>query len=187
MSTQRTATPSDIANITTFDFPFRTLPDGTTVTFKCRRLDLLTQLLEDVVNAPLMNAALDIIKQVQEWIRETGGSFESAFLQLESNQKNTVMEQLRRFACAAVLEPKFVMGAPANASETSVQALGADTLFALWHYQDTPSLVPRLSEVAATTFRANADVAVTAPVPDGKGVRSTAVDLGATAGTTGHG
>ena len=185
MSTpSRTATAADVAGLTTFAFPFRTLADGTLVTFTCRRLNLLTQLLEDVVNAPLLTAAMEIIKDVQDWITEEAGTVESAFLQLQPQQKHTIMEQLRRFACAAIIEPTFVMGAPANEHETNVAVLEADTLFALWNYANPDQQAPRLSEVAARTFRDGADANVPAALSDVEGVRSAAVDVAAATAPT---
>jgi len=187
MTTQaRTASAGDIKDATTFDFPFRTLPDGTVITFKCRRLDVLTQLMEDVVNAPMMKAAEAITKEIQEWIRAEGGNFISAFQNLDSEQRGTMLEQLRRYACATILEPKFVMGTPANADETDVRMLGADTLFALWYHVPESGAAPRLSEVAATTFRHEAGAGVAAAVSDEQSVRAAAVDVGPVADATGH-
>jgi hypothetical protein len=185
MTTQRTATAADVVEETTFDFHYRTKADGTPLIFKCRRLDMLTQLMEDVVNAPMMKAAAPIIQQINDFVAENTPGADmmmfSAFLQLQPDQKDTILEQLRRFACASIIEPKFVMGTPGH-NEAPIQLLGADTLFALWNRHSLNDGAPRLSEVAAQTFRGAAIASADPAVSDGDQVRAAAVDVGPDAG-----
>jgi hypothetical protein len=162
MSTESTPAPpaphvltvEDLWALSTYDFTVVNGPGGRPCVMKLRRMDLLTQLMEDVINAPLLKAAMDVIADVQAWIKEgEGRTFESAFENLDAPKRRTVLEQLRHFAVKAVLTPKLTLDAAAEPDAFPVQLLGADTLFGIWNHTPPQASVPRLSEVAAETFR----------------------------------
>lgn len=186
-------TAEDLWALNTYDFTVLNGPGGRPCVMKLRRLDLLTQLMEDVVNAPLLKAAMAVIKEVQDWMKDGDGrTFESAFENLDARRKRTVLEQLQHFAVTAVLTPKLAGcrcascamadARPVGTGEFPVTLLSADTLFAIWNYTPPQATLPRLSEVAATEFRDGARDGADQSAPDGGGVRPAAVGVGPVGG-----
>lgn len=167
-------TAKDLEELNTYLFTVQNGPGGRPLCLKCRRIDLFTQLMEDVINQPLLDAATGIMNQVQKWANEEGGSFTSAFERLQPAEKNTVLEQLRRYAVTAVLEPKLSMEMPAPAGTFPVHMLSADLLFGLWHFTPPQATISRLSEVAAKDFRAEPGHGAGAAAPAGDSVRPAA-------------
>jgi len=173
-------TVDDLWALNTYDFTVVNGPGGRPCVLKLRRMDLLTQLMEDVVNAPLLKAAMGVIKEVQDWINEGDGrTFESAFENLDAPKKRTVLEQLQHYAVKVVLTPKLTMDPAAEPQAFPVALLGADTLFALWNHVPPTPTVPRLSEVAAEEFRPAGSADADRPASDGSGVRPATVGVGA--------
>lgn len=179
-ATPHVLTVRDLWALHTYDFTVLNGPDGRPCVMKLRRMDLLTQLMEDVVNAPLLKAAMGVIKDVQDWINEgEGRTFESAFENLDATKKRTVLEQLQHYAVKIVLTPKLTMDAAQDPDAFPVTLLGADTLFAIWNHTPPAASVSRLSEVAAERFSEDASAGADQSAPDGAGVRPTPVDVAA--------
>ncbi|HYE85647.1 MAG TPA: hypothetical protein VEA16_04800 [Vicinamibacterales bacterium] len=150
-------TVEDLWALSTYDFTVINGPGGRPCIFKLRRMDLLTQLMEDVINAPLLKAAMDVIADVQAWIAEGDGrTFESAFQNLDAPKRRTVLEQLQHYAVKVVLTPKLTLDPASEPDAFPVTLLGADTLFGIWNHTPPTATVPRLSEVAAEDFRSAA-------------------------------
>lgn len=180
-------TSEDLWALTTYDFEVTKGPGGRPCVFKMRRMDLVTQLMEDVVNAPLLTAALGIIQEVQEWIREEDGrNFESAFQNLSAENKRTVLEQMQRFACMTVLRPRLTREPEQDPGAFPVALLSAQTLLDIWKHDPPHATVPRLSEVAATDFRPAAGDGAGQPASPGDGLRAAAGELGAGHAATGE-
>lgn len=192
-ATPHVLTVQDLWALNTYDFTVVHGPGGRPCVLKIRRMDLLTQLMEDVVNAPLLKAAMAIIKDIQDWINEGDGrSFESAFQNLDGPKKRTVLEHLQHYAVKAVMTPKLASCScatcatparpPIAADEFPVTLLSADILFAIWNHTPPNATISRLSEVAAEEFRQEAGTGADQPAPDGAGVRAAAIGVDPDAG-----
>jgi hypothetical protein len=144
-TTPHVLTPADLWTLNTYDLTVHEGPGGQPCVFKMRRLDLVTQMMEDVTNAPMMKAALQVCAEVVAYQRtHEGASFATAFDALGADKKRLVLEQLRRFACSAVLTPKLVMPAPGvdlAADEFPVTVLGTATLLAIWNDNPPPAVL----------------------------------------------
>lgn len=176
----------DLWALTTYNFTLLEGPGGRPCVLKMRRMDLLTRLMEDVVNAPLLKAAMEIVADVQQWLREDSTRAPlSAFENLDDEKKRTLLEAMQQFACKVVLQPPLTLDRQKEPHAFPVTMFTAEMLFAIWNHKAPDATVPRLSEVAATRFSeaAGADAGVAAS--HGGGVRQAAsgVDsVGAAAG-----
>lgn len=171
---------ADLYDLTTYDFTVANGPGGRPCVLKLRRMDMLTILMEDIVNAPLMDAAMKVIGEVREWLKEnTNDTFESAFEHLTPEKKQTVLDHLRLYATKVVLQPKLTLETPAPADAFPVQLFRADTLFAIWNHTPDAAVIQRLSEVAAEQFRPSAIVDPAGAASDGAGLQSAAGVVGA--------
>lgn len=178
-----TLSVADLWALQTYDLTIAHGPGDRPLVMQLRRLDLMTRLLEDTVNAPLLQASMAIIKEVQDWIAEgQDRTFESAFQNLSAEKKRTVLEQLAHNACKVVLAPKLTLDPAAEPDAFPVMLLGASILFDIWNHIPSGATVPGLSEVAAATFRPEPGAGADQPASDGQGVRPAAVGLAADAG-----
>jgi hypothetical protein len=178
-------TVEDLWALTTYDLPVTKGPTGRPGVLKMRRMGLMTQLMEDVVNAPLLKAANDIMVDVQAWLKENeGSSFESAFNHLSPEKRETVLEHLHRFACKAVLRPRLTLEPEQEPTAFPVRLCEAELLFQIWNHEPPDAVVPRLSEVAAADFRPAQHSGADQPAPDGGDVRPGPVGVAPVAGGT---
>lgn len=120
-----------------------------------RKLDMTSMLFEGLVPMPLLTAM-----QKMTEMRDATPAQRVAALS-EDGQGRSMLELLRKHACAAVVKPKMVLEDTGDRSTLPVDRLHFGQLMAIWQ---ATAIVPLMSPSAAATFRSQpSPVSVDAP------------------------
>lgn len=149
------------------------IDDGLTV--RMRRIDLTSAYMQGLLPSPLMAALGRLIRYGQRL------SGDASFIeQVPSEDKALTLELMRRYACAAIIDPVFVMDdADPDPNHCPVAMLTSDQLVKIWQSgppNANPATVQEVRADQADSFRTGSTEAPAA-VPDGAQVPSAAVGV----------
>lgn len=136
-------TAADMDAVTSYYVPISNDPGAPVL--KLRRMDWLTLLLENHMPEALLRSAEALFATALNRAAGAKGITEL----FAGSEKELALEFLRHFACAAALQPRFVMDA-AEASDQAypVAGLSADVLFRLYNYAKPPVTIPGVAAPA---------------------------------------
>lgn len=123
------------------------LEDGLTVTV--RRVDLVNAYMENLIPLPLMSALDRLRAKTQELLENP-----TALVTVDPGEKAKSIELLRRYACAAIVEPTFVMEDDGNPDHVPITVLSHDQLLRVWLSKpENPNPSMEVDPAVAERFR----------------------------------
>ncbi len=137
-----------------------------------RKLDMTAMLFEGLVPMPLLTA----VQKMVEMRHATPAERVAALT--EDGQGHSMLELLRRHACAAVVKPRIVMQDTGDRNTLPADRLHFGQLMAIWQ---VTAVVPMMSPSAAATFRPEPSPVPPDAASDGAHVQPTTQPVGAPA------
>lgn len=147
------------------------------VTVLMRRVDMVTAYMLGTLNLPLMAALGRLVQQAPRMANDP-----SAMAEYSDEDKAQMIELMRRYACAAIKDPIFVLSPDGDPKHCDVTLLTSAQLLAIWaskppgEQKDAEDADREVSAAKAATFRSRKKPS-RAPRPDGETVSSAPVSV----------
>lgn len=125
-------------------------------TVHVRRLDMVSAYMQNLIPMPLM-AALDRLRAQSEKIARDP----SLVMAVPQQDKEQTIELLRRYACAAVVDPHFVMEEDGDPDHAPITLLSSEQLLKIWQSSPRRDTLPEVSPATADVFRQRRESAET--------------------------
>lgn len=122
------------------------LEDGMTV--RCRRLDLVTAYMTNLLPQPLMNA-LGRLRKHHELLQQDPTNI----LAIPAKDQEDTVALLRLYAVHCIIDPIFVLEDDDDPTHVPVAVLTSDQLLKVWQSRPEAKQLPEVSSATADAFR----------------------------------